>query len=57
MTSNSTFTPVVFSTIGETIPAAVVKATVADPVAIRINPATINANTIGMALNAQTFEQ
>lgn len=47
ITSNSRFTPVIFFTIGATIPAAVVNATVADPVAIRINPAIRNAKTSG----------
>ena len=47
ITSNSRLTPVILATTGETIPAAVVKATVAEPEAIRINPATRNARTIG----------
>src|SRR3954454_24062885 len=47
ITSNSRFASVSPATTGETIPAAVVKSTVADPVAIRIKPAIKNAKTSG----------
>ena len=47
MTSSSRLTPDIFAIIGDTIPAAVVSATVAEPVAIRISPAIKKARTRG----------
>src|SRR5476649_638191 len=48
-TSSSACVPGVAIAIGATIPAAVVIATVADPVATRISAATIQASTSGDA--------
>src|SRR4051812_18902282 len=48
-TSSSALVPGVATAIGATIPAAVVIATVAEPVATRINPATTHASNSGDA--------
>lgn len=45
------------SMIGETIPAAVVNATVAEPVAIRINPAIKMQVQVVIEIDVQTFDQ
>ena len=47
ITNNSKLTPDICWIMGDTIPAAVVNATVADPVATRISPATKNAKSSG----------
>ena len=49
-TSSSRFTPGIKSTTGNTIPAPVMVATVAEPVAIRITAATSHASKIGEML-------
>ncbi|MNL20526.1 hypothetical protein D3C87_1417780 [compost metagenome] len=46
-TSNSRFTPGIIPTTGTTMPAPVMVATVAEPVAIRITAATSHASRIG----------